>query len=93
MVEDTGRDALDSAARARARAACARKPKGWHVVEFEESFRVRVTAQGDAFLPSLVEGDLPEAWVSAVRAELTDLVPPLASTAAIRIPITFRLTW
>ena len=84
---------MDSVARSSARAACARKPRGWHVVEFEDTFQVRVAARDGAFLPSLPGGGLPEPWLSAVRAELSDLVPPIAATAAIRIPITFRLTW
>ncbi|MFH1532470.1 MAG: energy transducer TonB [Pseudomonadota bacterium] len=93
MIESTGRDGVDSVARDRARDLCAKKPLGWHVVEFEHGFRVVIHAQGDRFGPSLVEDSLPAPWAKAVRAELADLFPPLASTAAIRIPITFKLTW
>lgn len=93
MIESTGRDAVDSVARARTRAACAKKDIGWHVVEFEHGFDVRIHARDGRFEPSLVAGTLPKAWAKAVRAELRDLVPPFETTAMIRIPITFRLTW
>ena len=93
MIESTGRDAVDSVARDRARAACAEKPLGWHVVEFDHAFAVRVGAQGDRFEARLVEGTLPRNWAEAIRTELPDLVPPMAATAAIQIPITFKLTW
>jgi len=93
MVEGTGRDAVDAVARDRARVACARKELGWHVVEFEHGFQVRIRAQGDQFGPTLVEDSLPTPWAKAVRAELANLSVSFATTAAIKIPITFRLTW
>jgi outer membrane biosynthesis protein TonB len=94
MVESTGRDLIDSSARARARTICADKTRGWHVVEFEHGFSILVRADGDQFVPSLVMGkDLPKTWAKAIRAELADLIPPIATTSTVRIPITFRLTW
>ncbi len=93
MVEGTGRDALDTRARNQARAVCARSDLGWHVVEFEHEFKVRVHAVGDNFVPSLMASSLPKVWVDVVRAELADLIPAITTTATIRIPITFRLKW
>ena len=93
MVEGTGRDTLDAHARNQARATCTRRDLGWHVVEFEHEFKVRVHAQGDQFMPSLVASSLPKVWADVVRAELADLIPAITTTATMRIPITFRLTW
>ncbi len=93
MIEGTGRDAVDALARARTRALCVAKDAGWHVVEFEHGFEVRIHARDGRFEASLIPGSIPEAWARAVRAELPDLIAPFETTAAIRIPITFRLTW
>ena len=93
MVEGTGRDALDARARDQASVACARHDLGWHVVEFEQKFKVRIHAVGDRFVPSLVASSLSKVWADVVRAELADLIPAIATTATMRIPITFRLTW
>ena len=93
MVEGTGRDALDARARDQASVACARRDLGWHVVEFEQRFKVRIHAVGDRFVPSLVASSLSKVWADVVRAELADLIPPITTTATMRIPITFRLTW
>jgi len=93
MVEGTGRPSLDAVALDRARDRCRGLPGGWHVVELEQRFQVRLVSDSRRFVPSLVEDDLPADWASALAGLLPELVAPVSMTAMIRLPITFRLTW